>query len=91
MTKCIAICKNTTGNHGQDAEEEAAASEGEMETVRKLTGEVPDAQSIWDVTETVMEERVVEEIPPKTWEHKSSTERCEMIGESSNHAVKVWQ
>ena len=32
------------------------------ETIRKLTGEVPDAQSIQDVTGTVMEESRVEEI-----------------------------
>ena len=68
MTKHIAVHKNTTGNHGQDAEEEAAASEGETETVRKLTGEVPEAQSVWDVTGTVMEESRVEEIPLNIWE-----------------------
>ena len=51
-------------------------------------------QIVWDVTETVMEERVVEEIPPNTWEQVPqylSTERREMTGESSNHTVKVWQ
>ena len=68
MTKCIAIRKNMTRNHGQDGEEEAAASEGEMETVRKLTGEVPDAQSIQDITGTVAEESRVEEIPLNIWE-----------------------
>ena len=81
MTKHIAICKNTTGNHGQVTEDEAAASECETETVRKLTGEVPDVQSIWDVTGTVMEESRVEEIPLNIWEQVPqcpSTERHEM-------------
>ena len=69
MTKSIPVCKNTTGNCGQDAEEESPASEGETETVGKPTGKAPDTQNVWDVTETVMEERVVEEIPPNTQEH----------------------
>ena len=68
MTKCIPVCKNTTGNRGQDAEEESPASEGETETVGKPTGKAPDAQNVRDVTETVMEERAVEEIPMNTWE-----------------------
>ena len=38
MTKRIPVCKNTTGNHEQDAEEESSASEGEMDTVGKPTG-----------------------------------------------------
>ena len=93
MTKRIPVCKNTTGNHGQDAEEESPASEGETETVGKPTGKAPDTQNIWDVTETVTEERVVEEIPPNTWAQIPrclSTERCEMTGEPSNHTGKVW-
>ena len=68
MTKRIPVCKNTTGNRGQDAEEESPASEGETETVGKPTGKAPDAQNVRDVTETVMEERAVEEIPMNTWE-----------------------
>ena len=68
MTKCIPVRKNMTGNHGQDAEEESTASEGETETVGKPTGKATDMQNVWDVTETVTEERVVEEIPPNTWE-----------------------
>ena len=38
MTKRIPVCKNTTGNREQDAEEESSASEGERETVGKPTG-----------------------------------------------------
>ena len=38
MTKCIPVCKNTTGNREQDAEEESSASEGETEPVGKPTG-----------------------------------------------------
>ena len=92
MTKCILVCKTTTGNHGQDAEEESPASEGKTETVEKPTGKAPEMQNVQDIPETVMEERVVEEIPPNTWEQvpRLSTERCEMTGESSNHTGKVW-
>ena len=66
-----------TGNHEQDAEEESSASEGEMETVEKPTGKetvgkptgkTPDTQNVWDITETVMEKRTMEEIPPNTQE-----------------------
>ena len=60
--------QNMTGNCGQDVEEESSASEGETETVGKPTGKAPDTQNVQDVTETVMEERAVEEIPPNTWE-----------------------
>ena len=83
-----------TGNRGQDAEEESSASEGETETVGKPTGKAPDTQNVQDVTENIMEERVMEEIPPNTWEQVPrclSTERCEVTGESSNHIGKVWQ
>ena len=62
MTKCILVHKNTTGNRGQDA------SEGKTETVGKPTGKAPDTQNVWDVTETVMEERAMAEIPLNTWE-----------------------
>ena len=49
-------------------------------------------QNVQDITETIMEERVVEEIPPNTQEQVPrclSTERREMTGESSNHTGKV--
>ena len=68
MSKCIPVCKNMTGNHEQDAEEESSASEGEAERVGKPTGKAPDTQNVWDVTETVMEKRTMEEIQPNTWE-----------------------
>ena len=77
MTKRIPVRKNTTGNCEQDAEEESSASEGERETVGKSTGKeavgkptgkTPDMQNVWDVTETVMEKRMMEEIPPSTRE-----------------------
>ena len=93
MTKHIPVCKNTTGNCGQDAEEESPASESKTETVGKPTGKAPDMQNVWDITETVREERVVEEIPPNTQEQVPqhlSTERHEMTGESSNCTGKVW-
>ena len=93
MTKHIPVRKNTTGNHWQVAEEESPASEGETETVGKTTGKAPDMQNVWDITETVMEERAVEETPPNTQEQilkPLSTERHEMTGESSNCTGKVW-
>ena len=57
-----------TGNHGQDVEEESFSSEGETETVGKPTGKAQDTQNVWDITETVTEERAMEEIPPNTQE-----------------------
>ena len=77
MTKHIPVHKNTTGNHDQDAEEESSASEGERETVGKSTGKeavgkptvkTPDTQNVQDITGTVMEKRMMEEIPPSTQE-----------------------
>ena len=92
MTKHIPVHKNMTGNHGQDAEEESPASEGETETVGKPTRKAPNTQNVQDVTETVTEERAVEEILPKTQEQVPrclSTERREATGESSNCTGKV--
>ena len=66
-----------TGNCEQDAEEESSASEGKRETVGRPTGKeavgkpsgkTPDTQNVQDVTETVMEKRTMEEIPPSTRE-----------------------
>ena len=68
MTKHIPVCKNTTGNCEQAAEEESSASEGERETVGKPTGKTPDMQNVWDITETVTEKRMMEEISPNTRE-----------------------
>ena len=68
MTKHIPVCKNTTGNCGQDAEEESSASEGKTETVGKPTGKATDTQNVQDITETVTEKRTMKEIPPNTWE-----------------------
>ena len=59
MTKHIPVCKNTTGNHEQDAEEESSVSEGKTETVGKPTGKTPDTQNVWDITETVTEKRTM--------------------------------
>ena len=68
MTKRIPVRKNMTGNREQDAEEESSASEGKREIVGKPTGKTPDMQNVWDAAETVMEKRMMEEIPPNTWE-----------------------
>ena len=65
MTKCAATHKNTAdGCEQEDVEEETTALGSDVRTVRKLTGETPDTQSIQDITGTVTEERRVEEIPP---------------------------
>ena len=53
-----------------------------------------DTQNVRDVTETVTEERTMEEVPLNTREQVPqclSPERHEVTGESSNHAGKVWQ
>ena len=92
--KHILVCKNTTRNREQDAEEESSASEGKRETVGKPTGKTPDMQNVWDVTETVMEKRTMEEIPPSTWEQvpqRLSPERHEVTGESSSCTGRVQQ
>ena len=68
-----------TGNCEQDAGEESSASEGETETVGKPTGNAPDTQNVWDITETVMEKSMMEEIPLNTLRHLSP-ERCEVTG-----------
>ena len=77
MTKHIPVCKNTTGNREQGVEDESSASEGKTETVGKSTGKeavgkptgkTPDTQNVRNVTETVMEERTMEEILPNTRE-----------------------
>ena len=84
--------QNTTGNRVQDAEEESPASEGETEAVGKPTAQETDAQSVWDITETVTEESVVEEIPPNTREQISRCllkERHEMTKGSSNHTKRI--
>ena len=103
MTKRILVRKNMTRNHEQDAEEESSASEGKRETggkstgkeaVGKSTGKTPDMQNVWDITETVTEKRMMEEIPPNTREQVPqclSTERHEVTGEPSSRAERVWQ
>ena len=92
-----------TGNHEQDAEGESSASEGERETVGKptgkeavgkTTGKTPDTQNVQDITETVTEKRLLEEIPPSTWEQvlqRLSPERREVTGESSSCTGRVQQ
>ena len=93
MTKCVATHKSTTDSCEQEeVEEEATTSGSDARTVRKLTGETPDVQSIRDITETVTEERGVEEIPPNTREQVLrclSMERCEVTGESSKRTERV--
>ena len=64
------------------------------EAVGKPTGKTPDTQNVWDITETVMEKRTMEEIPPNTREQVPqhlSPERHEVTRESSNHTGRVRQ
>ena len=91
------------GNREQDAEEESSASEGKRETVGKPTGKeavgkptgkTPDMQNVWDITETVTEKRMMEEIPLSTQEQiprHPSTERREVTGKSSSRTGIVRQ
>ena len=67
MTKHMEVCKPTTKGREQ-VEEGTTASGKDARTVGKPTGKAPDTQNVQDITETVMSERVVEEIPPNTWE-----------------------
>ena len=56
MTKHVATCKNMVDGHEQEeVEEETTALGSDVRTVRKLTGETPDAQSVREVTGAVME------------------------------------
>ena len=66
----LEVCKPMTEG-SQQVEEGTNASRKDVRTVGKLTGKAPDMQNVWDITETVMEERVVEEIPLNIWEQVS--------------------
>ena len=69
MTKHAATCKNTADSCEQEnVEEGATASGSNARTVRQPTGETSGAQSIWNITGTVMEERRVVETPLNTQE-----------------------
>ena len=56
----------------------------DVRTVRQLTGETPDAQSIQNVTGTVTEERQVEETPLNTWEQVVRIDSLWMIAYGLN-------
>ena len=78
----------------EQVEEGTTASGKDARIVGKPTGKAPDMQNVRDVTETIMEERVVEEIPLNTWEQVLqclSMERCETMGELSKHTGEVCQ
>ena len=93
MTKHMEVRKPMTKGHEQ-VEEGTTASGKDVRTVGKPTGKAPDIQNVQDITETVTEERVVEEIPPDTWEQVPqclSMERHEMTGESSKCTGEVCQ
>ena len=64
MTKCVSICKNTADACEQENVEEGATTSGSnVRTVRQPTGETEGTHSIWNVTDTVMEERRVDKTP----------------------------
>ena len=52
----------------EQVEEGTITSGKDVRTVGKPTGKGPDMQNVWDITETVTEERVVEGILLNTWE-----------------------
>ena len=87
------VCKPMTKGHEQ-VEEGTIASGKDVRTVGKSTGKALDMQNVWDITETVTEVRVMEEIPPNTWEQVLqclSTERHEMTGELRKCTGEVHQ
>ena len=82
-----------TEGHEQ-VEEGTTTSGNDARTVGKPAGKAPDTQNVQDITETVMEERMVEEIPLNTQEQVLrclSMERCKATGESSKCTGEVCQ
>ena len=53
---------------GKPTGKETVGKSTGKEAVGKPTGKTPNTQNVWDVTETVMEKRMIEEIPPNAWE-----------------------
>ena len=53
---------------GKPTGKETVGKSTGKKAVGKPTGKTPDMQNVRDVTETVMEKRMMEEIPPSTWE-----------------------
>ena len=79
---------------GKPTGKETVGKSTGKEAVGKPTGKTPDTQNVWDITETVMEKRTMEEIPLSTWEQVLqclSPERREVTGGSSSHTGRVWQ
>ena len=93
MTKHMEVCRPMT--EGCEQVEEGTTTSGkDVRTVGKPTGKAPDMQNVQDVTATVMEKRVVEEIPPNTWEQvlrHLSMERHETTGESNKCTGEICQ
>ena len=79
---------------GKPTGKETVGKSTRKEAVGKPTGKTPDMQNVWNVTETVMEKRMMEEIPPSAREQvprRLSTERREVTGESSSRTERVQQ
>ena len=97
MPKRIIIRKNTTESRERVDGEESQADNASMDdasTVRRLTGEIDDMQSVVNVTETVTEERQVEEIPLETREKtpvRPSKERRELTETSERDMEHISQ
>ena len=53
---------------GKPTGKETVGKSTGKEAVGKPTGKTPDTQNVQDITETVMEKRMIEEIPLNTWE-----------------------
>ena len=79
---------------GKPTGKETVGKSTGKEAVGKSTGKTPDTQNVRDITETVTEKRMMEEIPPNTWEQvpqRLSTERREVTGETSSCTGRVRQ
>ena len=79
---------------GKPTGKETVGKSTGKEAVGKPTGKTPDMQNVQDVTETVMEKRMMEEIPPSAWEQvprRLSPERHDVAGESSSRTERVRQ
>ena len=79
---------------GKPTGKETVGKSTGKEAVAKPTGKTPDTQNVQDITETVMEKRMMEEIPLSAWEQVPqhlSPERCEVTGKSSSRTGRVRQ
>ena len=77
----------------EKVEEGTTASGKDVRTVGKSTGKALDMQNVQDITETIMEERVIEGIPQThgSKSHNTCQQRHKMTGELSKCTGEVRQ